>query len=270
MTQHPSSACSLTRRAAIAGPILGLLTRRARAAQQPCLVTRVPILERGMVGTLFLPNHPTDRPAVVCLTGAMGGLAEAPAQALAADGFPALALATHGVAGRPERLRLLPLDYVEDAVEWVRARSGNGRVALRGWSRGGELALLLASLTPSVGAVLAYAPRCYVGLEHGKPNNFTDPTAAAAWTWRGQPVVVASLPPTMWADPTRWSFEETRGIPVENIRGPIMLVSGDADTGLAGTTARFGCESVMRRLALHRFAYGISRFGRSGRACLSA
>jgi dienelactone hydrolase len=255
MTQSTRSSFRLTRRAAIAAPILGLLNRRAHAFKPSCPVVRVPVLERGLIGTLFLPAGPSDLPAVVCLAGAMGGLTEAPAHALAADGFPALALATHGVEGRPERLRLLPLDYVEDAVEWVRARSGNGHVALRGWSRGGELALLLASFTPSVAAVLAYAPRCYVGLEHGKPNNFNDPTAAPAWTWRGRPVEVAPLPPAMWADPKRWTFEETRGIPVENIRGPIMLVSGGADTGLAGTTARFGCESVMRRLALYRFAY---------------
>jgi dienelactone hydrolase len=220
-------------------------------------VTRVEVRDSGLVGTLFLPAEPARSSAVICLAGAMGGLLEAPARALAAEGFAALALATHNVPGRPERLRLLPLDYVEQAVAWMRARCepANGCVALRGWSRGGELALLLASLTPSVNAVLAYSPRLYVSREHGKPNNFDDPTAAAAWTWRGAPVVGEPLPRAMMEDPAHQSFEDMFGIAVERIKGPIMLVSGEADTGLAGTTATYGCNKAMRRLAQYRFAY---------------
>lgn len=220
-------------------------------------VTRVSVRDMGLVGTLFLPTRRSERPAIICLSGAMGGLWEAPARALAAEGFVALALATHNFAGRPDSLRLLPLDYAEQAVEWLRIRCEpkHGCVALRGWSRGGELALLLASLTPSVNAVLAYAPRLYVGRENGKPNNFDDPTAVAAWTWRGVPMVGEPLPRAMMEDPSHQSFEDIFGIAVERIKGPVMLVSGQADTGLAGTTAAYGCNKAMRRLAQYRFPY---------------
>jgi dienelactone hydrolase len=237
--------------------MLGGLSLTGLAGLAHADVTRVEVRDYGLVGTLFLPAEPARSAAVICLAGAMGGLSEAPASALAAEGFAALALATHNAPGRPERLRLLPLDYVEQAVAWMRARCepANGCVALRGWSRGGELALLLASLTPSVNAVLAYSPRVYVGREHGKPNNFDDPTAAAAWTWRGAPVVGEPLPRSMMEDPAHQSFEDLFGIAVERIKGPIMLVSGEADTGLAGTTATYGCNKAMRRLAQYRFAY---------------
>jgi len=229
-----------------------VLSGRARSAVQS-----IAVREAGLVGTLLLPADGSERPAIICLTGAMGGLWEAPARALADEGFATLALATHNSPGLPDKLRLLPLDYVERAVDWMRMRCKprHGCVALRGWSRGGELALLLASLTPSVNAVLAYAPRLYVGREHGRPNNFDDPTAVAAWTWRGQPVIGEALPRAMLDDPARQSFEDLFGIAVERINGPIMLISGQADTGLAGTTATSGCDKAVRRLARHHFAH---------------
>ena len=220
-------------------------------------VIREQIREAGLVGTLFLPAHPQNLPAVVCLTGAGGGLWEEPARALAEAGFPAMALATHNFEGRPAILRLLPLDYVEQAVDWLRARAKpkNGVVALRAWSRGGEAALLLASLTTSVNAVIAYAPRCYVGRQDNKPNNFDDPSVAAAWTYRGKPVVGEPLPRAMLQDPAHQSFEDMFGIAVERIKGPVMLVSGLADTGLSGTTATFSSDHAMRRLELFSFPY---------------
>ena len=227
-------------------------TTRAQGA-----VTRVSVRGNGVVGTLFLPPNPAAQPAVVCLTGAMGGLWEAPAQALAAEGFAALALAMHNFENLPPRLRLLPLEAVARAVDWMRLRVSPKRdfVAVRGWSRGGEAALLAASLTPTINAVIAYEPRCYVGREQDKPNNFDDPTAAAAWTWDGQPVVGVAVPRDELSRPAHDRFEDYYGIPVERIKGPIMLVAGEADTGLAGTNAIIGCEYVMRRLENFKVPY---------------
>jgi dienelactone hydrolase len=218
---------------------------------------RVELREDGLIGTLFLPPRPADAPAVVCLTGALGGLWEVPAEALAAAGFAALALATHNVPGLPEHLAELPLDNVERAVAWLRKRARPQRdcVMLRGWSRGGKLARLLGSLSPAVNGVLAYASRTYVGLEHGKPNNIIDPTARPAWLWRGAPAQGVALQPAQFSDPVHPSNEDWQDIAVERIRGPIMLVSGAADTGLAGTTATSGCDQAMRRLELFGVKY---------------
>jgi dienelactone hydrolase len=217
-------------------------------------VRRIDVRESGLVGTLFLPGKHTGLPAVVSLSGAMGGLFEAPAEALAQAGFPTLALATHNTEGRPPKLRLLPVEYVIDGVEWLRTRvtPAGGAVALRGWSRGGELALLAASLSPSVNAVIAYAPRCYVGREQDKPNNFDDPKAVAAFTWRGAPVEGAPLPEDMRVNRVKPSLEDRYGIAVERIAGPTMFVTGSADTGLAGTTPDSSCDRAMRRLELFK------------------
>ncbi len=243
----------LGRRLLCAGLASAAVPRSASAAS----VLREDVRTAGLVGTLFIPPRPTGLPAVVSLAGAMGGLWEAPAKALADAGFPALALATHNYENRPPRLHLLPVEYVLSAVAWLRARArpAKGLVALRGWSRGGELALLAASLSPDVNAVIAYAPRCYVGREQDKPNNFIDPNAAAAFTWRGAPVDGVPLPERMRADPQHPSFEDLHGIAVEAIAGPVMLVSGQADTGLAGTTPVFSCTQAMRRLQLFASPY---------------
>jgi dienelactone hydrolase len=255
-----SARSTVTRRSILAGlstAVLAGISAAERAGGVETAVTRVGVRDAGLVGTLFLPARPTELPAIVSLAGAVGGLWEAPARALAEEGFAALALATHNYEGRPPSLRLLPVEYVEQAVDWLRTRAKPKRdvVALRGWSRGGELALLAASLVSSVNAVLAYSPRCYVGREQNKPNNFDDPTAAAAWTYRGAPLTGEALPRTMLSDPAHQSFEDIYGIAAERIKGPIMFVSGQADTGLAGTTATFSCNQAMRRLELFGSPY---------------
>jgi dienelactone hydrolase len=217
-------------------------------------VERISFLGTGVVGNLFLPAESRGLPGIVCMAGAMGGTPNTVAIALANEGFPALALATHNAEHRPPRLSRLPVEYVLEAIEAVRekARPANGRVVLRGWSRGGELALLAASLSASPAAVIAYAPRCYVGREQDKPNNFADPAAEPAFTWQGRAVEGVPLPDGMRADPGHPTLEDLHGIPVERIGCPVMLVSGKSDTGIAGTTAEVGCASVMRRLELFK------------------
>ena len=238
-----------------------LLSRRALLAAVPAVAwpgtvqipaERETIREAGLVGTLYTPLRSRNLPAVVSLAGAEGGYWEEPACALAAEGFPTLALATNNVPGRPARISHIPLDYIDSAITWLRERVGppQGMVALRGWSRGGEAALTLASLSPNVGAVLAYTPRCYVGREQDRQNSFNDPSAGPAWTWRGEPVVGVPLPPEMRPPMAEQHYEDWFGIPVERIKGPIMLISGDADTGLAGTTSNRSCSYAMHRLDL--------------------
>jgi pimeloyl-ACP methyl ester carboxylesterase len=108
------------------------------------------IRESGLVGTLFLPETAVPAPAVMCLAGAAGGIPTAPAAALAKEGFAAFALATHAVEGRPSVIERFPLEYCFAAVAWLRetVEPASGFVAVRGHSRGGQLALLMAVLLP--------------------------------------------------------------------------------------------------------------------------
>ena len=153
------------------------LAFRSAFAESP--VIRRSVREMGLVGTLFTPANVGPWPAVVTLTGAGGGIDEAPARALAEEGFAAFALATHNAEGLPQALREIPVEYCERAIGWVRRNVKPDRefIAIRGWSRGGELALILGAMFSRVSAVLAYAPRTYVGLADPRAHNHGDPAA---------------------------------------------------------------------------------------------
>jgi pimeloyl-ACP methyl ester carboxylesterase len=167
------------------------------------------VQESGLVGTLFLPETAVPTPAVICLAGAAGGIPMAPAAALAKEGFTAFALGTHAVEGRPPIIERFPLEYCFAAVAWLRetVKPASGFVAVRGHSRGGQLALLMAVLQPDdINGVLAYNPVTYVSLAPGNPYAFDDPAAPPAWTWRGRPVEGCA------ADPNVLNAGETAGL----------------------------------------------------------
>jgi dienelactone hydrolase len=214
------------------------------------------IREDELVGTLFLPTGAGPFPAVITLTGADGGIEEPPALGLAQQGFAAFALATHGVRGLPRGLREIPLEYCERAIAWLRmtVRPANDFIAVRGWSRGGELALILGAMFPAVKTVLAYAPRTYVGLAAPRPDDFGDPSAPAAWTWQGKPLSFEPLPRAMMADPAHPTLEDRFGIPIERTKGSILFVSGTEDEGISQDPT-IGCDRAMRRLDLFGFRY---------------
>jgi dienelactone hydrolase len=105
------------------------------------------VREDGVIGTLVEPTE-EPRGAVVVLGGSTGGMDETVATALAEAGFVSLALAYFGVTGLPERLAEIPVETVARGILWLRDHPSVGRlrVGLVGASKGGELALLAASL----------------------------------------------------------------------------------------------------------------------------
>jgi hypothetical protein len=99
----------------------------------------------GFFGTYVAPPAGTrPLPAVLAFGGAEGGAGTGTSEAeiLAAHGYPALGLAYFGVAGRPESLDRIPLEYFATALRWLRAQPGvdPAHVLVWGVSRGGEAA----------------------------------------------------------------------------------------------------------------------------------
>ena len=169
-------------------------------------VTSIELTARrdGLVAHYWTGPPGVRRPtAVLALGGREGGYGHGlQARLLASHGSPVLELAYFGAPGVPNELRAIPLEYLARALRWLHARPGVESVVVVGASRGGELALLVASTYPAlVQAVAAYAPGYAV--------------VPGSWTRGGQPVPSAADP-----DPR---------IPVERIRGPVLLVAGAAD-----------------------------------------
>jgi acyl-CoA thioester hydrolase/bile acid acetyltransferase-like protein/bile acid acyltransferase/acyl-CoA thioester hydrolase-like protein len=166
------------------------------------------VRQDGFASSLFLPAKVRpDAPAVVVIGGSNGGEDTLTAAALAATGYPALALGYFKEPGLPSCLCDIPLEYFARAVRWLRLQPATkGRqIILYGASRG-EGALLIASLEPRLfEAVIASSPSALVnGAFGGKPGG-------AAWAFRSKPLTTGTL------------------IPVGHVRVPLLIGDGGLD-----------------------------------------
>lgn len=203
-----------------------------------------------LVATCYEPPGTGPHPGVLLLGGSSGGFpSRRAASLLASHGYAVLALAYFRADGLPGRLVEIPLEYVERAVEWLATRESvqSEPLGAVGWSRGGELALLAGSRLDRVRTVVGYAPLAVVfqGNARGDPGS--------AWTADGEgvPYVPLAYPPGFR---TRTALDWLRGtpvstrslferglervsgarraaatIPVEEIDGPVLLITGDDD-----------------------------------------
>ena len=199
-------------------------------------VREVAVTDGGLRGHFFLP---VDTPAsgVLVLGGSEGGYADDVAALLASNGFAALSLAYFGVEGVPSELAEVALEYFERALAWLSAQPAvaKGGVAIFGTSKGAEAGLLVASRSAAVKAVVAYTPSsvAWSCICSGSPRS--------SWSVQGTGIVaVPPAPPIPPAPgepvrPTANYLNRLRrapvaaSIPVEQIRGPLLLVAGDDD-----------------------------------------
>jgi dienelactone hydrolase len=218
-------------------------------------VTVATVDHSHLVGRLYEPpgESADDRqyPGILLLGGSSGGFpSRRVASLLASRGFAVLALAYFGRDGLPNRLVEVPLEYVESAVEWLadRDRVRPDPLGVVGWSRGGELALLAATRCDRLRTAVGYAPspitfqgnkllsdpgpawtadgegRPYVPL--AGPVGFRS-RIVARWL-RGRPL---SVRPLFERGLARAGEKRVRAatIPVEEIGGPVLLVTGGDD-----------------------------------------
>jgi dienelactone hydrolase len=203
------------------------------------------------VGRLFVPPGRGPHPVVIVLSGSGGGFDLDKAAVLSRHGLVTLALAYFGTVPLPTWLHRIPLEYFEAALGWLSAQPeiDSQRIGILGISRGAELALLLGSTLPQIHAIVAYAPSSVAWAASGRDKATGE--IIPCWTWRGKPVPFAPLPlrgfmwrsafpvvalkrPVMFRNLFRAGLRnraavERAAIPVENIRGPLLLISGGDD-----------------------------------------
>lgn len=211
-------------------------------------------LEGALHGVLFFPatgpgsgNHPSARhPGVLVLGGSNGGVPLRTAAWLASHGFAALALAYFRYEGLPQRLEAIPLEYFGRAIAWMVQRPDifPDRLAVVGASRGGELALQLASMYPQLKATVAYVPS-----NVRNPACCGDTHVPYAWTWEGKPLTFLAL-----RSANQPMAMLQAAIFVENSLGPILLISG-GDDGIWPSNSM--SNSIVDRLQQHHFPYRV-------------
>jgi dienelactone hydrolase len=211
------------------------------------------------------PSGDRKDKVIITLTGSDGGMdgARRLARFYAARNIPALAVAYFKTRQTPKHLSEIPVDYIESAVQWLKTQ-GYTRVAIDGISKGAELALLASSLIPDITCVIARSPSYFVCEGLSKNYHLSN---TSSWSWHGKP-----LPYTAFIERHAAIIKDllrTREfsivqhyrslhvtdesiIPVENINGPVLLLSSTIDT--AWPSSEYG-EKLCERFEASGFQY---------------
>jgi pimeloyl-ACP methyl ester carboxylesterase len=209
-----------------------------------------PIRSDGLNGDFFQRTSRKPQRALILLGGSEGGKSwsEHTKQIVefVDEGYCVLSLAYFGADGLPGELRAVPLEYFAKAFHWLSTLENvvPNDYAVLGVSRGAELALLLGSRYPEVRTVVAIAPSSVVF--PGPPTGLLDALHGqhSAWSFCGKEIAFVPIPISwttlrgMITGQRTRMFEkalqktkavEAAAIPVENIQGPILLVSFSRD-----------------------------------------
>ncbi|MSV28215.1 MAG: hypothetical protein EXQ52_05655 [Bryobacterales bacterium] len=206
----------------------------------------------------FLPNDQDQHTSVVMLHGSEGGSVpyiESEATILASQGFAVLTLCyfdcNRGLVGPRKTLRDVEATLVLRAASWLRGQPhSNGKVAVYGFSRGAELALIVGSLTATAAerptALIAHSPSDIYNSFYNW--SWQEPSCWVCRNGLGRCPTNAPRSELAWNpacgpdDETRMDFSQSawlihganvpRGvrIRIEDFDGPILITVGERDT----------------------------------------
>lgn len=216
--------------------------------------------------TIYNPTHGANKNvAIIYLGGSEGGIPDYKfnRKTLPALGYPTLGVGYFRTLNTPDELANLPLEYWEQVFEHFcnRPEIKGKKIVLDGISRGAELAILLGSKFDEVDGVIATAPSSVVW--QGLTEN---DTVVSSYTYQGKQIpFLPFYHPYDYSTVkngeymtaqllafTQKSAVENATIKVENINGPILLFSGEADHMWPAT---FMGELIIQRLRANNFPY---------------
>lgn len=222
---------------------------------------------QGKVQSILFVGEGVNQPLVVGFGGSEGGNAWASdrwkpvREKFIKNGYAFLAVGYFGAEGAPEQCDRISIEAVHQAI--VEATKNpiihDNRIAVIGGSKGSELALLLASHYTDINCVVALAPgNCaFAALTLG--------ASTSSWTYQNKEVPFIPVPwaavPSLITGDLRSAFEimledkeavEKALIRVENINGPILLVSAKKDEMWPSTEMS---NEIVERLKAKQFRY---------------
>ncbi len=215
----------------------------------------------GFDGEFYPPVGSPKKLGVLVLGGSDGGIPSRRAKFIAEKGFPVLALAYFKTSRTPEYLDMIPLEYFDEPIEWLKKSkvTQGGRIVVVGESKGAELALLLAARKPEISGVVALVPSAVVF--QGMPKDYWPPRSS--WSHRGEPIPfvpydLKNLPDrndilSIYRNSLKQQEAVKRAlIPVSRIRGPILLFSAADDRMWPSVEMS---DSIMNTLRDQQFSY---------------
>ena len=198
---------------------------------------------------------------LLLLGGSEGGLPDYyDVERLTGAGYSCFILGYFGTRNTPERLEMIPLEYFEKQINALQSRPElkNHKIVVWGGSKGGELALLLASRYKQIEGVIAAVPSSVVFQGLGG-------SLAASWSEKGQSIPFVAFAPydfskivnSEYVEVYRLSLEqaeqvEKAAIEVEKINGPVLLLAGKADKMWPSHPMS---EMIIKRLDTNKFPH---------------
>ena len=178
-------------------------------------------------------------------------------------GYAMLAIGYFGMEGTPKELDRISLNAIYEEIKQVQTKPSIDAtcVAVMGGSKGAELALALASKYPDINAVVSFAGS-HVSFSSisiaadGKTGSYSFNNSSLPYVT----VPIKAIPYMLIGDFRRaheLALEDTSAveaaiIAVENIKGPIFLVSGEKDH--VWPSAEMSTE-IINRLKVKDFSY---------------
>jgi len=238
---------------------------------------RPPLSEKyGKVDVKLFVGNGEGQPLIVAFGGSQGGntwaedyWAEARSKFIQ-HGYALLAIGYFKTENTPEVLDRISLDAIHDTIMTIsnHPKINKNKIAVLGSSRGGELVLNLASRYKDFDAVVALVPS-YVTFP-----SVTITSNTSAWTFNDEELNYVRIPFTAIGSALRGeSLKATEIalenedefaaaiIPVENISGPILLLSAKDD---ALWPSKYMSDKIVSRLTENNFKYHYEHFSFDG------
>ena len=217
-------------------------------------VREIKIENEEIVGRVFAPLGDSALPGIIVVPGSGGGIPVGTAEHLASQGYVVLALAYFGEADLTKDLEMVPLEYMDRAVDWFKQLPivDQDRVGFLGGSKGGELALLVASRRKDLRAIVAVVPSTYVFQSISDQWRKT-----SSWSVNGigLPFVpyaasskfrLSGILKDLYEDSLKFATEEHR-IQLENVSADVLLITGSDDMTWPLNSM---CRDAIKRLKL--------------------
>ena len=235
-----AACCAADLRSQFASP-----TNTSRTADEAGILRE--LIRTNVVGDFYVPKGVQRVPGIILLGGSDGAPMRARSELIASNGYAVLNLFYFGHDLLPREFAEVPLEYLTNAVSWLvkQEQVDPSRIGVIGHSRGSEGAFLVATLCSNVRAVVGVAPSSVVWPAPGAPGYFH-----SAWSFKGKeiPYVPVKFSKGVGALMRQLSggtqiehrplFEdglknktgvEKARIPVEKIKGAVLLISGKDD-----------------------------------------
>lgn len=225
--------------------------------------------ENGCLGKLYYPRIRKGLlQTILLLGGSGGGYQPERASLLACHGFAVLDLPYFSHPGLPEELIRIPVEYIRKATDWLKAHpvTDPTKLGVMGKSKGAELALLAAShfkdfkvVVSDQGSSVAWSG---IGsytksswTKDGEEVSFARGSFGQALKWMLNSFGTGNsqLPYMQSAFDKKDRIAQAR-IPVEQINGPILFISGEDDQLWPSS---YMANDMVERLKKERFPFEV-------------